>query len=250
MRLVLVAISLVLVGCSQTAFDAQIIPGDDDGSATGITECDADFECAATAAKCCDCPTFAVPRTDPTFTACEGVACPTPTSCPSNVAPACHAGQCVLACVPMTCTTSCDEGFAIDANGCLTCDCAQVVSPACVADTDCVRVPADCCGCVLGGADTAVPAGDQSAHQGGLQCPSNPSCPQVDSCAPDLAPRCVEGACELISGALPTTACGRSDLAACPSGDTCTVNYDDAATAQGVGVCLPRNAVVGLPSTL
>src|SRR5690242_21504731 len=38
-------------------------------------------------------------------------------------------------------------------------------SPECATDTDCVRAPADCCGCELGGNDTAVPASRLAEHQ-------------------------------------------------------------------------------------
>ena len=236
MRLVLFL--LVLAGCPSTTADSVFSPGDD-GSGGAPAECAADYECAASGARCCDCPTFAVPRTDPAFEACLGVACPTPTACPSNVAPACRQGQCVLACVPVACANSCDDGFALDGNGCLTCDCAQVTDRECSADSDCARVPADCCGCARGGVDTAVPDGAVATHDASLGCPPSPSCPGVDSCAPDLAPRCVQGACQLISRRRPPGACGRTDLAACAMGQACTVNSDDAATARGVGVCVP-----------
>jgi hypothetical protein len=55
----------------------------------------------------------------------------------------------------------------------------------------------------------------------------------------DLAARCVQGECALVSGALPANACGRADLAACPMGERCTVNANDQATMYGVGVCQP-----------
>jgi hypothetical protein len=72
-----------------------------------------------------------------------------------------------------------------------------------------------------------------------LGCPSSPACPAVDTCAADLAAQCVRGRCELVAGTPPANACGRADLPACATGQHCAVNVDSAATAAGVGVCLP-----------
>ncbi len=235
MRFALFFAALVLAGCPSTNADAVFGMGTDPPPHEA---CNADPDCAPAAAKCCDCPTFAVTNTDPEFNACLGVACPM-TTCPNNVAPACRQHECVLACVALTCTNSCADGFALDTNGCLSCDCAVVADRTCSVDTDCARVPNDCCGCALGGEDTAVPVGQQTAHAASLDCPSNPACPDVDVCAPDLAPYCIEGGCQLISGVLPGAACGRDDLPACSTDEVCTVNYDDGATARGVGVCVP-----------
>jgi hypothetical protein len=165
--------------------------------------------------------------------------CPMPNNCPMNVHATCKVGRCELACVPSTCALSCADGYMLDSAGCLTCECAQVTTRECIAGTDCARVRADCCGCTLGGSDTAVPASQTAAHEAGLNCPQSPYCPQVDTCAPDLTPECVQGACELISGGFPPSACGRPDLMDCPAGTVCTINSDDGATAQGVGVCVP-----------
>jgi hypothetical protein len=138
----------------------------------------------------------------------------------------------------MTCSTSCASGYAIDpATGCLSCTCAAIASPTCSADSDCVRTRADCCGCAHGGQDTAVPASDQASFDASLDCPSDPTCPSTDSCAADLSPRCIEGACEL-APATPANACGSGNLPACPSGQQCTINVDATASAQGVGVCM------------
>ena len=241
MRFVVALFTLVVVGCPGTTNNPSSI-GDDDnpsGSASGSAECSADYECAAAAARCCDCPTFAAPRTDPTVKACLGVACPMMPTCAANVAPACRFGQCVLACVAMACPSTCDAGFALDASGCLSCTCPGSNVSECSTDIDCARVPADCCGCSRGGADTAVPVGDQAEYSSQLGCPPSPSCPGVDTCAAELTPTCVEGSCKLISGDLPAGACGRADLPACPDGEVCTVNVDDTATVRGLGVCVP-----------
>jgi hypothetical protein len=92
---------------------------------------------------------------------------------------------------------------------------------------------------MLGGFDTAMPANQVAAYEAQLMCSASPSCPQVDTCAPDLAARCIAGECSLVSGGLPANACGRPDLPACPTGEACTVNVNDQATMQGVGVCQP-----------
>jgi hypothetical protein len=215
-------ILLLLAGCPSALGDKTTLGDDNQGA---LPECAVDSQCVAAAAKCCDCPTFAMPGA----------------TCAANLYAACKLGACVLACKPSACAMSCADGYARDTNGCLTCACAQVDQRACVADGDCARVRADCCGCQRGGSDTAVPAGEAQAHDAGLMCPQYPSCPGVDTCPADLAPRCIQGACELISGGLPITACGRPDLMDCATGDACTINYDDGATTEGVGVCVPAN---------
>lgn len=245
MRLALFALLSVLAGCpgplEQRAADEQnpgSSTGDDDGAGNAPAECQVASDCAAAGPKCCDCPTHAVPVTDPAYQACANVDCPTP-SCGSPMEAACEGGRCVLVCSPVACDSSCADGFATDANGCLTCACAARTANECIADADCARVRDDCCGCARGGMDTAVPASEVAAHEAALMCPQNPSCPDVDTCAPELAARCIAGACTLVAGALPANACGRPDLPACPTGEVCTLNASDQATMQGVGVCLP-----------
>jgi hypothetical protein len=205
--------------------------GSGSGSGEGAVECLVDGDCALAAAKCCDCPAFAVPTSDPAYNACRGIACP-PSSCPMNVQAVCTAGACTLACVPLAVTQSCPSGYAIDPTGCLEDACADVSQPQCSFDSDCVRTRADCCGCQRGGTDTAVPGADQAAFDAGLNCPSNPSCPMTDTCAPSLLPRCIEGACELT-----TTTPANSCTGTCATG-TCTINVDATATMQGLGVCM------------
>jgi len=126
----------------------------------------------------------------------------------------------------------------LDANGCVTCSCDAVTNRTCTASTDCAEVPADCCGCALGGSDTAVPSSEVSSYEAGLDCPSMPSCPGVSTCQTDLMPTCVQGACAL-QPALPSDACGRPDLPTCPTGEICALNSDPLASAQGVGACIP-----------
>jgi hypothetical protein len=239
MRSLLVAIVVALAGCPGAAADKAL--GNDDGpggEAGAPSECVSDSDCEPAGLKCCDCPTYARPVSDPAAQACGGVMCPM-NSCPDNVRAACSAGQCVLACKALACDMTCASGFAIDANGCEECACATSPGPngGCTSDGDCVRTRADCCGCTGGGQDTAVLASERASFDASLMCPSNPSCTGVDSCPADLAPACVQGGCQLVSP-LPPSACGRSDLPACPSGTTCTLNSDDAATQHGVGVCM------------
>src|SRR5690606_40804527 len=76
-----------------------------------------------------------------------------------------------------------------------------------VCSSDLARARDDCCGCARGGMDTAVPASEVAAHEAALMCPQDPSCPDVDTCAPELAARCIAGACTLVAGALPANAC-------------------------------------------
>jgi len=232
-------VSAVSAGCPSSAADASFEGGGDaGGSGNAAAECSLDSDCQPAAAKCCDCPTYATPKTASDIQACAGVMCPVST-CPANVRPACsNDGRCELACVAMACTESCADGFAVDDNGCLTCQCAQVATRACLASSDCTRVAADCCGCVNGGVDTAVPTAGVASHHASLDCPSSPSCPAGNSCQADLVPACIQGACDLVAP-LPAAACGRPDLPACPSAQVCTVNADSAATAQAVGECEP-----------
>jgi hypothetical protein len=235
MRLVL----LLCVAACQSPFATKDMLGGGGGGGGGSgsgsggipTECSVDGECVLAAAKCCDCPAFAVPTTDPAHKACAGITCP-PSSCPMNVQAVCTAGACTLACVPIAVTQSCPGGYALDPTGCLEDACADIPQPQCSVDNDCVRTRADCCGCSRGGTDTAVPALDQAAFDSGLNCPSNPACPMTDTCAPNLLPRCIEGRCELT-----TTTPANSCTGTCATG-TCTINVDATATMQGLGVCM------------
>jgi hypothetical protein len=234
-----VVICCALSGCWSVARDSAQ-GGDDhfdsDAGAGAPAECFGNDDCALAANKCCDCPTFAVPVSDPLHASCANVMCP-PMSCPNDVAAACNFGKCELTCVKMQCPMSCPAGYAIDATGCLSCTCAQAASD-CVADGQCVETRADCCGCQLGGADTAVLASEQASFDASLHCPQMPFCPMQNVCEPGASPHCVQGSCALFSGPLPSNACGRDDLPACPNGLVCAVNADPTASHYGVGVCI------------
>lgn len=251
MRFALFVLTAGLAGCFGT-LDASNTGADDknpgSGSGSGAaSECFQDSECVAVGAKCCDCPTFAVPTSDPAYRACTGVTCPGTGSgsgsggatCPDNVIPRCDGGHCVLACEPLACQLSCPDGFASDMNGCLSCTCAEPVAGGCKLDGDCVETRADCCGCMKGGTDTAVLKQDQAAYDMMLACPAQPQCPGSNTCEPGAAPHCVQSKCELTTG-LPPNACGRFDLPMCQQGEECVVNGPDMnANQQGVGVCMP-----------
>jgi len=234
----LLLLFVLLPGCPDSQLDAGAFNGDDgDGSSGAPIECRVATDCGLGAAKCCDCPTYAAPKTDPAIQACTGVMCPMMT-CPENVAVACNAGHCELACAPVACSQTCADGFALDANGCLTCECAVVTSRECLADPDCTEAPADCCGCAKGGADTAVPGSQLADYLAGLNCPQQPSCPGTNSCAATDGPTCVQGACDL-AGPVPAGACGRPELPTCAGMDACLVNADPDATAHRLGICRP-----------
>jgi hypothetical protein len=201
--------------------------------------CFSDEDCVAVGGTCCECPTFAVHADDPIRRACQAVECPDDNQCTANVAAVCNEDQrCELACKPLACAAgvSCQAGFALDQNGCLTCDCAVPDANGCTSDSDCTRTRADCCGCQRGGFDTAVLAADRAKFDAMLMCPSQPACPGVDICTADV-PTCVQGRCELASPTLPAGACGRPDLPACPAGTVCIVNASDQANMHGVGLC-------------
>ena len=232
---------LVLVaGCQIGELDARG-KGNGSGSGSGSgagngAECLAAKDCVAVGVKCCDCPTFAVPINDPTRKACTGVSCP-PMGCIDNVEAACVAGQCVLACKPLVTTMTCADGFATDATGCLTANCAMPDTRECAVDGDCARTRGDCCGCANGGFDTSVPASQVAAHEAMLGCPSNPTCSGNNSCPSPVAAKCIAGSCQLVAGTQPPNLCGRPDLPPCVGPEECFVNANDNASMQGLGVC-------------
>lgn len=234
---------LLAAACSYDESNSPVVMGygggSDDGGAGGAAgECIIDSDCVAAGARCCDCPTYAMP-VDPDNDICAGVTCPMPgPSCAQNLHAACVQNECELACDVVECDQQCSDGFAIDANGCATCSCFAVTDRTCTLSSDCAEVPADCCGCAFGGSDTAVPTGDVESFEAGLDCPTSPSCPGVNTCEADQEPACVQGGCAL-EQPLPANACGRPDLPLCGAGTICALNSDPAATAQGVGTCIP-----------
>lgn len=250
------AFALVLAGC--TSSSGENLAADDgtgdDGSDSGgggaggspeVVECALAADCVPANSTCCECPAFAVPAASGYEEACADVTCdPPPTGC-SLTEPACTGGRCELVCSPVITDRSCATGFARDDFGCLLDACADA-APECDRDADCVEVPADCCGCASGGSDTAVPAGTEAEYHDSLDCPADPSCPGVNVCDPDSAPRCIAGSCQLVApppptdgDTAPTVLCGTADTAPCPGGQVCVLNHPDApdATQAGAGSC-------------
>jgi hypothetical protein len=234
----------VAAGCFPRAAEQAGNDDADDGD-PGLLLCASDADCVGAGASCCACPEYAVHRDSPFAQACEDLDCPAPDPmvC-GSLEPRCGSdGTCALACRAITCELAppCSGGFAVDADGCLACECATGLSPECVLDTDCVRVPADCCGCAQGGADTAVPGSLEQEHRDGLGCPPSPVCPGVDVCDPTAVVTCAAGRCTFgASGApmeVPDDACGTPELPECPPGQMCVLNSDPEATLAGVGVC-------------
>lgn len=199
--------------------------------------CALDSDCALAASSCCRCPTFA------TLTGagdCDSVEC-----APADCAPAeafCDRGQCRLRCAEVVATQDCASGFEVDEAGCTIDRCAAETSTSeCAIDDDCVRAPADCCGCEQGGRDTAVPAGALDAHLEGLDCADGSLCPQIDACEPDSEVRCLGGICRLVSGSgldVPTSVCGAPEAGGCATDEICVLNAPEA--PPGAGICRSR----------
>lgn len=237
LRVAVTACLALWAGCVFAANEAggDLAPDDD---VRGGGACVVDSDCTLAGPSCCECPTFAVSLESRWDDTCEQVQCPAmPADCPALVA-LCDDGVCAAACEPAACDISCPTGFAVDAAGCTTCECANGGAvPSCAVDTDCVRVPADCCGCDRGGNDTAVPATVRDEFVNGLGCSGNESCPGVSTCNPGDAPHCVGGQCMLGGGSAPPPAgeCGRPDLPPCPDGQVCVINAMD--SEAGTGRC-------------
>lgn len=245
MRFLLAALLILATGCPGALQDRAASEDDEGGNGSGsggqgglAAECNEARDCVAAGPKCCDCPTHAVPVFDPAQMACDNVDCPPPSNCGSPMEAACVSGKCELVCSPVPAVMSCGDGFATDDNGCLVDGCAVASAGECSNDSQCARVNADCCGCEMGGNDTSVPSSQVNAWEAMLMCTTNPSCPGVNTCEAGLAPYCVSGEC-VLAGPLPANACGRADLPPCPANEACTLNANEQATQQGVGVCLP-----------
>lgn len=242
MRLVLI-LALLATGCFGTSGELASV-GDDNGPPDGKApgSCFTSSDCVPAAATCCDCPTFATSTSDPKVEACAAVDCDS-NVCPTNVLAECNPmHECVLACAQLECL-ECPEGYITEANGCVSCTCAEpaTMAPTCAVDTDCVRVRNDCCGCANGGEDTAVPTSTAAAFDAGLSCSQTPQCPGVGNqmCDATAQARCIRGSCALLAEDMPADSCGRPDLPACPAGTVCRVNVSNSADLYGVGVCRP-----------
>lgn len=239
--------AIALAACETFRSDEAALPGDD----MPLDRCTDDRDCVLAGPSCCECPTYATTIASGWAQGCANVECTGtdaatggPSACPALVAQ-CTFGTCTAACAPIACDLTCGAGFAPDPSGCLTCACNAMPAPAqCEVDTDCAQVPADCCGCARGGADTAIPRGSLAEHDDRLMCPDDPgdvACPDVSTCDPQQVPRCQGGQCTLAGPGEPTQppagACGRPDLPPCPPGQVCTLNRDEGAGPLGLGVC-------------
>jgi hypothetical protein len=242
-RFGILVMAVAFGGCFMTAADQEAGQDDDDGF-TEPRGCFADTECVLAGPSCCECPTFALRADSGWQDACEQVDCPPPADCPALVA-TCDSlgGSCVATCAPVQCDLECRNGFAVDDAGCTVCACgAGPLTPECDDDTDCVQVPADCCGCERGGADTAVPQSIANTHVQDLMCTGKEACPGVSTCDASAAPRCDDGVCTLTSsGVTPPDdgECGRPDQPPCPDGLVCVINVADA--EAGTGRCEAPN---------
>ena len=259
------ALALALAACVGSGASDQLADngdsdGDDSGGGAGgddsgqetppDAECAIATDCVAASSTCCECPSFAVPSSSGYDQACDEVGCEPESGC-SAVEPACVGGACQLVCTPIATDLSCEFAFVRDDFGCLLDACAptpDAEAPECEGDTDCVQVPADCCGCAAGGEDTAVPADQVDEHEDGLDCRVDPACPDVDVCDPAQEPRCVYGHCELSSppsdgggmdGDIPAIRCGIEGDPPCAGGQVCVLNHPDGgdATQAGAGSC-------------
>jgi hypothetical protein len=219
--------------------------------------CSLPDECVAVSSICCECPTFAVAADSPFAEACDQVDCDPPQDCP-QVEAACVESQCQLICSTIEATMVCPNGFERDTFGCLIDSCRDDPGEffSCQEDGDCTEVPADCCGCKRGGANTAVAVELVDAYIESLDCKPDPSCPDVNVCESGLVPRCVAQTCTLgptgdggddgdDGSGEPENFCGTPDLPTCPRGQVCVLNHPDAgdATRMAVGSCVPVDEI-------
>jgi len=246
--------AVAAAGCFGQSSDATGLDGVND---PGLPpECSVNDDCVAAGPSCCEAWTHAVPRSSGWEQACEDVSSQCdPVEQPGAEA-MCASGSCVLQCLPVVCDQTFENGYATDSLGCLKCEGAGSAPPAvaeCQADADCIRVPADCCGCENGGDDTAVASSSVDGYLGGLGCDPSPSCPGVNVCQAGLTPRCLNNTCVLLAepnmdtppDAGPNTPvggvtyCGSADLPPCPTGQVCVLNAPGAQDANqaGLGVC-------------
>lgn len=224
---------------------------DDDGSGA-FAQCSQPSDCVLAASSCCECPTFAAPVGEGYDAGCDEVDCAEPTGLCPAVEATCDGGECVMICSPIQTDKSCAFGFVRDDAGCLINECAiPELSQGghCELDSDCVQIPADCCGCASGGFDRAAPISEAGALLDALNCPPNPACPGVNVCDETQIPRCITGTCVLADESMnpsPDPAsiqlCGTPQLGACPIGSNCILNDVSAKEASdlGVGSCHPE----------
>ncbi len=246
------AVLLLSIGCLDQSTSKSGDPESGDGGGEpddrqGADQCTTPTDCVLAASTCCECPSFSAPVGGGYDAGCEEVECgPQQGVCPA-VEPRCDTGTCVMVCSPLVADRTCAEGFVRDEAGCLRNECVVSDEIAiCEVDDDCQKIPADCCGCALGGVDHAVPAADADSFLGSLDCPPGPECPGVDVCDSEQVPRCIAGACTLGVAStdvdpLLSQLCGTPQLSLCPPASLCMLNAEDGnASALGVGLCVPE----------
>ena len=255
------ALALALAGCGITSDGDSASGGTGDtagGDGAGgegaspppappaVSTCVSADDCVAASSICCECPSFAVAAESGFDDGCGQVDCQPPDGC-ALVEPACIDSQCHLICQPVPTDKVCANGFARDSFGCLVDACREDPPDevfACALDEDCSEVKADCCGCELGGTDTAVATSAVAQYLDSLACHSDPVCPGIDFCDAALVPRCVAQSCTLgppesePAGSIGSL-CGVPDQAACGDGQVCVLNDPEGgdASRMGVGSC-------------
>ena len=244
---------MIGAGCVSSAAERSL-ETDEPSPGAGLNglECHEASDCVAASSSCCECPTFAVPKTAGYEDVCDGAGCSPPDVC-SATRVGCHGGSCVLECATIPaaeCATPCPSGYMRDEFGCLTCTCVPEGvgdSGECMVNSDCVRVSADCCGCERGGQDRAIPKSEADSFEDGMGCQTDSPCPEVSVCD-DRVPQCVEQTCVLAGNSDPESApptahfCGYDGALPCPEGTQCVLNepgFDDA-NELGVGTCQPE----------
>jgi len=235
---------VALGGCdfalSTSAADEGDAPSDPDGA--DQIQCSIDIDCTLVASSCCGCPTFAAPVGF--GGSCDDVECPEVVDCAEALA-VCDVGQCTLVCSPVETTQVCDGGFVVDEAGCTLDMCEAPLAPECELNGDCVVEPADCCGCDLGGNDTAVPLAGLGEHRASLMCDGNVSCPGVSTCDESGRAECLGGRCRYLTGSETDEGpalCGTTETPTCPAGEVCVLNAPetgDGDAIPGIGTCQP-----------
>ena len=146
-----------------------------------------------------------------------------------------------LGCAGDSCGVECGEadacptGSACDRIFCIRAPCpsfCNAVDPAfaCETDTDCVSVPADCCGCSMGGESLAINGDYADARRPVCE---GTFCPAVYLCR-DEQPACVANRCELVPAA-PSGECTPEECG--PRPRSVTLMCDDGSVGGNTGVC-------------
>ncbi|MCP4447709.1 MAG: hypothetical protein GY811_20585 [Myxococcales bacterium] len=266
LALILGGALLLIGGCfGSESSELSLGGGSDDGGGRGgfgppqegdyglgePQQCTQASDCVLAASTCCECPSFAARMGEGYDAGCDAIDCEAPTGLCPAVEATCDSGECIMICSPIQTDKTCAFGFIRDDAGCLTNECAtpSMDLAECEIDTDCVQIPADCCGCAQGGEDRAALAEDAEALVDELACPPSSACPEIDVCDSSQIPRCITGSCVLADLSMnpqpdPSSIqlCGTPQLELCPSGSQCVLNQVSAKEASdlGVGSCSPE----------